>query len=288
LSGSARLLIAEYGLMRLGVRMALEGEFEICAEAEDAEGAIVQAKDERPDVCLIGWEIPGEGITAVQGIVNVAPGAAVIVLAATSDVDDLLAAVRAGAIGYVPAGVDGEHLRRVVRAVIAQEAAVPRSMVRDLMLELRGATARGAGGLTGREAQVFGMLRRGHSTTEIARRLEISPVTVRRHISDLVHKLGVKDRAALLRLDGHKLRADDRAQLAGMDVSCGLKSDSAANRPATAPEARSGQAGPDGVGSRLDAVRQVQLGEDVRDMVLSGPRADAQRRGDLAVVETTG
>jgi DNA-binding NarL/FixJ family response regulator len=67
-------------------------------------------------------------------------------------------------------------------------------MVLDLLFELRRG---GAESLTGREAQVLGMLRRGHSTAAIGERLSIAPVTVRRHISELVHKLGVEDRSAL-------------------------------------------------------------------------------------------
>jgi DNA-binding NarL/FixJ family response regulator len=194
-----RVLIAHHGLMRHSIRMALEGETEICAEAEDAEQAILQAKRCQPDVSIVGWDIVGDGITAVQGILAVAPRASVIVLAEKSDVDDLLAAVRAGAVGYLPGSLDVEQLRRVVRGVSADEAAVPRSMVRELILELRTATA--LGGVTEREAQVLGMLRRGHSTAEIAARLQISPVTVRRYISDLIRKLGVDSRAGLLSVD---------------------------------------------------------------------------------------
>jgi DNA-binding NarL/FixJ family response regulator len=80
--------------------------------------------------------------------------------------------------------------------VAANEAVVPRSMVLELLLELRGGGG-GADALTARESQVLGMLRRGHKTAEIAERLSIAPVTVRRHISELVRKLGVEDRAAL-------------------------------------------------------------------------------------------
>jgi DNA-binding NarL/FixJ family response regulator len=68
-------------------------------------------------------------------------------------------------------------------------------MVLELVLELRGGHSDDL--LTGREAQVLGMLRRGHTTAAIAERLQIAPVTVRRHISELVHKLGVENRAAL-------------------------------------------------------------------------------------------
>ncbi len=194
-----RVLIAHHGLMRLSVRMALEGEAEICGEAEDAEAAILQAKRLQPDVCIVGWEIAGEGLAAVQGILGVAPRTSVVVLAERSDVDDLLAAVRAGAVGYLPGSLDEQQLRRVVRGVAADEAAVPRAMVRELILELRTATA--LGGVTEREAQVLGMLRRGHSTAEIAARLQISPVTVRRYISELVRKFGVEGRAELLSFD---------------------------------------------------------------------------------------
>jgi DNA-binding NarL/FixJ family response regulator len=108
-----------------------------------------------------------------------------------------LDAVRAGAIGYVPGGMDGDRLRRIVSAVQANEAVVPRSMVLELLLELRGGGS-GSNGLTGREAQVLGLLRRGHSTVAIATRLGIAPVTVRRHISELVHKLGVESRVSLI------------------------------------------------------------------------------------------
>jgi DNA-binding NarL/FixJ family response regulator len=72
-------------------------------------------------------------------------------------------------------------------------------MVRDLIRELHRAAAIRVGELTPREADVLDLLRRGYSTGEIARGLAISPVTVRRHTSDLVRKIGVEDRAALLR-----------------------------------------------------------------------------------------
>jgi DNA-binding NarL/FixJ family response regulator len=192
-----RLLIADREATRLGIRMALDGEVSVCAEAADAEQAIRAAKREAPDLCLVGLDLGGDGIGAIRGICRAAPQAAVIALAPDPDIEDLLAAVRAGAIGYAPGSLDANSLRRLVRAVRANEAIVPRSMVLELVLELRG-TGRGADGLSAREAQVMGMLRRGHSTAQMATRLGIAPVTVRRHISDLVHKLGVVDRSALI------------------------------------------------------------------------------------------
>jgi two-component system nitrate/nitrite response regulator NarL len=193
-----RILIADHAPTRLGARMALGDEAVICAEAGDVEQAVREAERAQPDVCLVGLEIPGGGINAVRGLCQAAPGTAVIVLAGAASVDDMLAAVRAGAVGYIPGGMDAARLRRIVRAVVAKEAAVPRSMVLDLIEELRSADPSNGEALTAREAQILGMLRRGHSTAWIANRLSISPVTVRRHISELMRKVGAADRGELV------------------------------------------------------------------------------------------
>ncbi len=176
--------------------MALGCEVEVCAEAGDAQVAIRAAKLHQPDVCVVGRDLPGDGLAAVRGICRAAPHAAVLVMAATLEVDDLLDAVRVGAIGYTSSASGRHQLRHMIRMIAAGEAVVPRSMVGDLLVEVRGGGP-GIDVLTARERQVLGLLRRGHPTAEIAQRLGIRPVTVRRHISDLVYKLGVADRAAL-------------------------------------------------------------------------------------------
>ena len=192
-----RLLIADHPATCVGIRMALDGEIDVCAEVGDAESAIRASKREQPDACLLAREISGDWLGAVRGICRAAPSTAVVVLAQVQDAEDLLRSVRAGAIGYVPGPLDRSRLRRIIAAIATDEAIVPRSMVLELLLELR--TGRSGGdSLTGRESQVLGMLRRGHTTVTIARELEITPVTVRRHISELVHKLGVGDRSGLI------------------------------------------------------------------------------------------
>jgi DNA-binding NarL/FixJ family response regulator len=191
-----KLLIADSLPTRMGIRMTLDGQLEVCAEADDAEQAIRAAKRAQPDVCLVGEDLPGGAIAAIRGVSRAAPNAAVVLLSENHDVDRLLDSIRAGAIGYVPAALDAEGLRRVFSAIASREAVLPRSMVLELLLELRGGGG-GADALTARQVQVLGMLRRGHTTAEIAARLAIAPVTVRRHISQIVRKLGVEDRAAL-------------------------------------------------------------------------------------------
>lgn len=196
----ARLLIADHAATRLGIRMALGADVHVCAEAGDTEGAIRAAKREQPEVALVGCETLTDWRAAVRGIRRAAPGCAVVVLTPLGDVEDMLEAVRAGAIGYLPGPVDAQRLRRVVQAVADKEAVVPRKMAIDLLSELRDGRSAGDE-LTRREVEVLGMLRRGHSTVWIADRLQIAPVTVRRHISVLVRKLGAESRSDLLARD---------------------------------------------------------------------------------------
>jgi DNA-binding NarL/FixJ family response regulator len=204
--GRLKLLIADREATRVGIRMALGGEVEICAEVDDAEQAIRAAKRDQPDVCVVSDDLAGSGLAAVRGICRAAPDAAVVVLTERHDVDLMLDCVRSGAIGFVSGPLDAEGLRRVVRAVGEREAVIPRSMLLELLMELRG-RGNGADTLTNRETQVLGMLRRGRSTAEIAERLSIAPVTVRRHISELVRKRGVEGRAQLVAADASSARA---------------------------------------------------------------------------------
>ncbi len=192
-----KLLIVDNAPIRAGIRMALGSDVTVCGEESEPEQAIRAAKREQPDVALIGREISGDWRATVRGVCRAAPLCAVVVLAQSGDADDMLESVRAGAVGYVPGVLDAERLRRVFRALSGSEAVVPRAMVIELLTELRGAHSSDHG-LTSREAQVLGMLRRGHSTAWIAERLQIAPVTVRRHISELVHKLGVESRSDLI------------------------------------------------------------------------------------------
>ena len=194
-----RLLIADDAAMRLGIRVALGDQVLVCAEAQEAGEAIRAAKHQQPDLCLVGRDIPGDGLAAVRGICRAAPRTAVAVLAHAPDVDDLLDAISAGAVGYVPGALNGVGLRKVVAAIRNGEAVVPRSMMLELLLELRASRSL----MTAREAQVLGLVRRGHNTADIASRLGIRPVTVRRHVSDLVHKLGVENRGALVNVMEH-------------------------------------------------------------------------------------
>jgi DNA-binding NarL/FixJ family response regulator len=201
-----RVLIADdHTPTRSGVRAALEGHgFEVCAEAEDADGALEAARRERPDVCLLSIRMPGSGIAAAARIHAEMPKVAIVMLTVSTSDEDLFDSLRAGAVGYLLKSTDPNRLPHAIKGVLEGEAAVPRALVARLLDEFRTRGRRrrlaGVAELTGREWDVLERLADGATTAEIAARLSVSPVTVRRHVSALVRKLGVSSREEAVRL----------------------------------------------------------------------------------------
>jgi DNA-binding NarL/FixJ family response regulator len=183
------------------VRTALEAHgFVVVAEAGDAAQAIASAVRLRPDLCLLEIELPGGGLSAIARIARAAPRALIIVLSRSSRAEDVVTAVSRGASGYLLKGLSGERLASTVRAALAGEPAVSRSLVPHLVEEIRRESVRrltlqdGAVTLTPREWEVGELLVAENSTAEIAERLGVSPVTVRRHVGELLRKLGAESR----------------------------------------------------------------------------------------------
>jgi DNA-binding NarL/FixJ family response regulator len=151
---------------------------------------------------------------ATARITSQIPATDVVVIASTADEDGVAKALHAGASGYLPADSEPEGM---VRAVRRGEAVVPRNLLGPLVEHFRvGARGRrltvpgrGEVELTRRQSEVLTLLRDGLGTAEIARRLGLKPVTVRRHVGLVLEKLGAADRAAALRLvdEGERGRA---------------------------------------------------------------------------------
>jgi DNA-binding NarL/FixJ family response regulator len=194
--------------MRDSVRRLLERNgFEVCGEASDAEAAVEEALRERPDICLIGALGPRSGRRATRQIASALPKTAIVILTASESRDDLVGAIKAGAVGYLLKSEKQEELPSILRSVLAGEAAIPRTLVAPLVRELQAhgrrraiAGEKGSAELTGREWEVIELMCEGLDTAEIAERLVVSPVTVRRHVSGILRKLGVKDRAGAVAL----------------------------------------------------------------------------------------
>ena len=198
----------DHQITRLGVRSALsDGGFEILAEAGDGPAAVAQVLAHSPDVCLLDISMPGgDGLEAAAEMAQRAPGTLVVMLTVSDRIEDVLGAMRAGAVGYLPKDTRPDRLPAALCGVIKGEAAFPRTLMGRMLGELQmmsaGMTeARGAeeSELTPREAQILELLRAGASTIQIGKMLSLSPITVRRHISASMAKLGVSDRDAALR-----------------------------------------------------------------------------------------
>jgi DNA-binding NarL/FixJ family response regulator len=189
-------------------RRALDGTgFEVVGEAADAAGAVALALRHRPDVALLDVNMPGGGLRTAAEISVALPDTAVIMHTVSTSEDDLFEALRAGARGYLLRDTDPQRLPLALKGVLAGEAALPRQLVVRLMEEFRlrdrprRLTALGHGdvSLTPREWDVLELLRQGLTTAEIAERLYISKVTVRTHISGILHKLHVTSREEAIR-----------------------------------------------------------------------------------------
>jgi DNA-binding NarL/FixJ family response regulator len=176
------------------VRRALELEgFSVCAEASDAEGAVEAALRERPDVCLLDIGMPGGGIAAAEEISAALPRTAVVMLTVSSDQDDLLAALHAGASGYVLKGTDPEPLSRALQRVLDGEFALPHSLVTRAIESGRGEDRgrrfrglRGRGDAKAREWTALELLGEGLTTAEVAERLAIPRDQVRAEVAALL------------------------------------------------------------------------------------------------------
>lgn len=202
------VLADDHPAIRLGVRMALlAGGLRVLAEAADCEGAVKAALRESPDICLLDICMPGGGIQAAAAIAALVPATAVVMLTVSDSTEHLLASLRAGAVGYLPKDMPPDRLPAALRGVIAGETALPRALVGPVLGKLRelpggagNALRAGALGLTGREDEIMRLLRSGLRTADIGRTLSLSPVTVRRHISTAVAKLGVANRTEAIRV----------------------------------------------------------------------------------------
>jgi DNA-binding NarL/FixJ family response regulator len=206
-----RVLIADdHAGVRMGTRLALEDAgFQVVGEAADAPEAVEVALRESPDVCLLDVMMPGGGISAAGAIAEALPDTAIVMLTVSDDEDHLFDAIRAGASGYLLKDMDPDRLPAALSGVLAGEAALPRRLVARVIEEFSERQRRrvplptgGRAELTPREWETLELLSEGNTTAATARRLGISEVTVRRHVSEAVRKLRVADRESALKLLG--------------------------------------------------------------------------------------
>ncbi|WP_107772873.1 response regulator [Nocardioides sediminis] len=191
------VLVDDHAVLRGGLERLLAGEpdIEVVGSAADGDEAVQEVRRTRPDVVLMDLQMPGtDGVTATRRIVAEG-GPDVLVLTSFSDAERIVAALDAGAVGYLLKDADPEDVVAGVRAVSRGESPLHPRAARQL-LGARQSTQAGqaAPDLTPREREVLGLVRQGLANKQIARRLGISERTVKAHLTSVFARIGVVDR----------------------------------------------------------------------------------------------
>jgi DNA-binding NarL/FixJ family response regulator len=199
------VIVDDHPLVVDGLRLALElAGMDVVATAGTMAAAVEAAREQAPDVVVMDVQLPdGTGIQATEALLAAVPGTPVLMLTMLEEPDTLLAAIRAGARGYMVKGASRDEIVRGVAAVAGGEAIFGSSVAAALLAGASAAPPRRAYDerlLTEREQEVLDLLADGSSNAVIASRLGISAKTVANHVSSLLTKLQVSDRteAALL------------------------------------------------------------------------------------------
>ncbi|MFJ9412275.1 response regulator [Streptomyces sp. NPDC101393] len=204
-----RVLLADDQLLvRAGFKVLLDSQpdIEVVAEAADGEQALSAVREHRPDIVLMDIRMPVvDGLVATRRITEDPQLAEVkVVMLTTFELDEyVFEAIRSGASGFLVKDTEPEELLRAVRAVVDGDALLSPGVTRRLIAEFAArskepAAAGALAELTEREREVMALVGIGLSNAEIARRLVVSPLTAKTHVSRTMVKLGARDRAQLV------------------------------------------------------------------------------------------
>jgi len=193
-------VIDDHPLFRESVveTLASAGNFEIVGEGATAGDALRLAQDLVPDIVLLDLRLPGGGVQAATSIVSVCPTVRIIMLTASDSEQDVIAALRAGAQGYILKSSSGLELVQTVRDVARGNSYVAPNLAGRLLIN------RGKGietmvvdpfrDLTSYEERIFALVSQGMSNKEVARQLDCSERTVKHHMTNIMRKLNVRNR----------------------------------------------------------------------------------------------
>jgi two-component system nitrate/nitrite response regulator NarL len=191
------VVVDDHTLFRRGITALLGGVpgFSIVGEAADGLEGIRVVAALQPDVVLLDLNMPGiSGIEALHAILRAAPGLPVVMLTVSEDALDLMAALKAGAQGYLLKNIDSDFLVDSVRRAAAGESVMSPEMQAKLLRELRGGGAPALPALSPREREILAFIAGGASNKEIARTLEVAESTVKIHVQHILRKLELTSR----------------------------------------------------------------------------------------------
>ncbi|WP_152047668.1 response regulator [Aureimonas psammosilenae] len=202
MSAPYRIVIADdHPLFRAGVALSLQetGRFEVVAAVADAASAVAGVAETAPDLALLDLSMPGSGLEAVRRINEAMPEVRVVVLTASENDEDVMAALSAGAKGYVLKGVGSDSLVDVLDAVMRGESYVPPSLAARILTAMRQpaptpVSADPLARLTEREDEILALVASGLSNKEVGLKLDLQEKTVKHHMTSILGKLNVRNR----------------------------------------------------------------------------------------------
>lgn len=186
------MIVDDHFVVRSGLvaSLELEDDIDVVAEAERGEEAIGRFEADPPDVVLMDLQLPGwNGIETTERLLEAAPGAKVLVFSTFARDDEIQSALDAGALGFLQKTAGRDELIAALRAVAAGDRSLPGEIATRL------AGLRLGPSITLREREILALVAKGRANKEIAAELGIAEDTVKRHISNLLQKLEVSDRA---------------------------------------------------------------------------------------------
>lgn len=195
-----RILVTDdHAIVREGLRALINGkpDMELVGEASDGEEAVLKAHSLQPDVILMDLVMPRKtGIEAIQEIRQHEPAARILVLTSFGEGDQVIPAIRAGALGYLLKDSTPQELTEAIRCVYRGEPSLQPTVARTLVLQCGQEQPVGLGidALSEREEEVLKLVARGLSNGAIAEELCIVEGTVRFHVSNILSKLGLENR----------------------------------------------------------------------------------------------
>ena len=202
-SSPIRVLVADdHPVVRKGIRALLAEceDIELIGEASDGLEAIDQVDQLNPDVILMDLMMPNlDGIEAIRRITTKRPRERILALTSFSQDDKIIAAIKAGAVGYLPKDSTAEELVQAIRQVFRDELSLPPYIARKVLMELSRPkeSARRPQMLTERELEVVCLVAQGFENHEIAAELNIAEVTVRTHVNHILDKLQLANRVQI-------------------------------------------------------------------------------------------
>ena len=193
------VLVDDHTMLRHGLRQTLrEHGFDVVGEASNGRSGVQLVLELKPDVVVMDLEMPQlDGIEATREIVRAQPGARVLMLTISTDDDDVVEALAAGASGYLLKTAPPEDIVRAVGAAQAGDSTISPQVATRLVARVRESAGRRVAPpttLTPRELEILRLIVEGRENSEIAEILVISPSTAKNHVAHVLDKLGMHNR----------------------------------------------------------------------------------------------